>query len=320
MWYNMGMKKSGIIYPDPQKNEPVLEPNSTAGSVVDGFGLEDKDQLQNEKSNNIDFGVNYGVEGKLAKNELETASASESDLVNMNQMAADSENSLTNSEDNDNSKNNENIYQEDITNNFATNNFSMDHSDFGVRTFRDIKRQEDSTKKVLESLKKSPYGSSSDTSRKFSSGNEFDSGNNGDEYKDSARDLLTVNQISSKGHSSANKDSSGNSGSGDKSRQDKGDTARDLLTVSQIKTRKSGNNMDASKMIGKLSERKNRVRKRRVEKEEKSESPLLNLMFVFEIFRWFSGSDIIVRFIIGAIAGIAGFGIIFTSMGLLDNL
>ena len=55
-------------------------------------------------------------------------------------------------------------------------------------------------------------------------------------------------------------------------------------------------------------------------RKKDSDGKLINLMFIFEIFKWFGSSDIIVRFIVGAIAGIAAFGYIFTQMGLLGSL
>lgn len=251
----MHMQKSGIIYPDPDKNEPVLEPainNFDTGDVTNQAGLEN-DQLQNN----------------------------EKSVVN------------------------------NITNNYTVNRSG---SDFGVRTYRDASAQQDNTKRILESLKKSPYGTSNQNSRKFSSGKDSDYGSSRkDNGGDTARDLLTVNQMDSRKFGS-------NKGQGSTDKSDNNDTARDLLTVSQINSKRSGKNMDVGKELKKLNEKGARIRKRRSVKEEKGESKFLNLMFIFEIFHWFSGSDIIVRFIIGAIAGIAGFGIIFTSMGLLDNL
>jgi len=65
--------------------------------------------------------------------------------------------------------------------------------------------------------------------------------------------------------------------------------------------------------------RKKRQEKIKSEEKEKKDSIFMNFLYVFEIFSWFKDSDIIVRLIIAAVAGILVFGTIFTQMQLLSN-
>lgn len=315
------MQKSGIIYPNPKNIHPeiktTLSTEGRAGSRSQKVCFEDETS-KNDVIRTIvmDDRLSEINDGKVVPGV---------DIENFNQITMHPDgNSSDVSEENNAIIN---TYYKEGVNNHVTNNITVDSSSFDINTFRNTRRQ-DSEKRVLESLQKNPDQSSNENSRKFSSGNNSPSGGNrkdkgltngknrhNDSANDSARDLLTVNQISSKYHSSVNDDNSNT-----KEGRGNDDTVRDLLTVGQIKSRKDGNNLDYKKEIKKLNKRRVRIRKRSSEKSNKSDGPLMNLMFIFEIFRWFSGSDIIVRFIIGAIAGIAGFGIIFTSMGLLDNL
>lgn len=90
-----------------------------------------------------------------------------------------------------------------------------------------------------------------------------------------------------------------------------------IITLDREKRNAKSGKSILSKFSKKSARSNDFIRGDRSEKKENPDGMLINLMFIFEIFRWLSETDVIVRIIIGAIAGVAGFGVIFTNLGLL---
>lgn len=82
-----------------------------------------------------------------------------------------------------------------------------------------------------------------------------------------------------------------------------------------LRTDKTANSSSTFQVDNSKVEKKSKNKKS--ERPEKSDGMLLSFMFIFEIFRWLMGTDVIVRFILGAIAGVVGFGLIFSRLGAL---
>jgi hypothetical protein len=102
--------------------------------------------------------------------------------------------------------------------------------------------------------------------------------------------------------------------------EDKTQGTRDL---SDWEDRKKGDDdyaESSEKKKGKRSkireEKISRKEKKEKERKEKSEDESVFVSILFGFFHWISSGDIIVRLIVGIIAGILAFGYIFSQMGL----
>ncbi len=162
------------------------------------------------------------------------------------------------------------------------------------------------------------------SSRKFSSSVNFLKGSDKDSSSKNSSfgELLTFRQLGLRNKSQEIKESmglrrnlTGNRNSSFAFKNTEGSYKEDNSVGSDLKVKKPSKTLSLS-----FRKRKKVEENDDVLRNERPESAILNFMFIFEIFRFLGSSDIIVRLVIGAIAGLVGFGYIFSSMGLFENL
>lgn len=309
------MNRSGIIYPDPQDIAPV----SVAG--VDNLG----GQIFATNVNRVDEVVDETDSVYPVSDDFQF------DQVGLRKTVADADMEDTNSEkdgtDTDFGSGRDVISEINNISNYKTAlHETSKNTDINISINLPKDHGRDSHPEVVSVDKNldEVFRLHSNTTRKFSSAVNSDSGDiDKSRNGNNTNELLTIRQIATRkndGNSGISEDKHDGSGNGQSNRV----TGRMAGLRTRTRTIKEKVKSVASnkRRGGRLSKDNSKTSKtkEKTDRRDDKDSPLLNLMFVFEIFRWFTGSDIIVRFIIGAIAGVVGFGFIFTSMGLLSNL
>jgi len=291
------MKRSGIIYPDPQKSksEEVL-PSNGKDAGVDNSLVKNINQFTPFEESRFGF-----------KNKDEKAEKTQD-------MPAD-ENSFTNNTSRINNKKPTvpELYRSGI--NKAYNNSSdyqaLSSSNFNNDVAVKLAREKTHTAPVSENL----FEPQTDKPRKFSSLQDFAAIDQDRKTANISTDnFISVRRVGSRNVASGK----ANNGNDKKNEHVNSTTSINQFTDSKNKTKLIREKI--TKVISRTSS-DNETKGYKEKKENgKRESIFLNLMYIFEIFNWFSGSDIIIRIIIGAVAGAVGFGFIFTQMGLLSDL
>lgn len=88
---------------------------------------------------------------------------------------------------------------------------------------------------------------------------------------------------------------------------------------SRRKDRKEDFSKDSKRSSLKTKIVKRKKREKEEKEKERSDSVLMNFLYIFEIFKWINikDSDILLRFILAVILGLLVFGFIFSQLGLL---
>lgn len=331
----MGMKRSGIIYPSLPNatNLSISDYNSNLGNVSN---ISEANLTKNEDLLGEDllmrkyFSDNATQNSDLVLQDLQDQFGIQSqdtisDTFSENSIAESVVDSQT-SEDDYSSRQNTYNDQARITNDLRSNEYSnrsiknyTGHKEFVVKNYGNSEK--DSVDWLLQKLQKSPYSGSNNNQRKFASGktnNDNGYGSSDKKRSESFRQIETTHSFSAdkrEGGSSIDSDSGGI------------DRRYSLLTMNRSNSKRNALEKDSKPLFRKSFKSKDRNAFRKesskkekiTERKEKSDGMLFSLMFIFEIFRWFTGTDIIVRFVVAAIAGIVGFGIIFSQVGALSS-
>ena len=306
------MNKSGIIYPDPQKTDAISDSGFTDDAekmLVDGIKTQAMMTDSYPVSNDPENFVSYGIEGGFSETGFEAlvTESSETLIGEESEYLPESNNYITNNEEvNDLTQTQLIEHKEFIVNNYSDNNYS------------DNDREKKRTNQLLEKMQKSPHKTGSGDQRRFTSEKSrssdgvsgFKTGSTQRDYSDDRRPVL--------GHDNKSSENNINDGLSLRNNQTRriSDKSSDLKKTTGSLRGKTKTLSYPRSRDNKPSESKSKVRQDVSEKKDK-DGVLLNMMFIFEIFRWFTGGDVVVRLIVAAIAGIVGFGIIFANVGVM---
>lgn len=316
------MKSSGIIYPDIKDSKPV----SGVSMVNDNDGI-----FLNEAGSGIP-GDNTYLVSKYQEN-TDSSEHWDEHISDISGSAAFEKQKTLLSEGSENSSETDKLFNADGVGSFVSgsensedvsDNKFIEHKEFVVNNYSVNDGGNNSLDHVLDKMQKSPYRKHSDGSRRFNS-EDFGSDNRygpsghgkNDNYAEIRQDRLKDDTHS------PGRMAGGGKKDGSFERQ-----SQRRLVISDRNPDSKRENENAGKRRFALT-RKNesmdssgkvkKVKEKSLERREKSDGMILSLMFVFEIFRWLLSTDIVVRFILAVIAGVVGFGIIFSQAGALSS-
>jgi hypothetical protein len=316
------MKSSGIIYPNPKDSEPVSDVsmvNDNDGIFLNKTGpgiVGDNPYLISRYQENADSSESWDehfvdISGSAAFENQKTLLSEGSENLSETDKLSNADEGNTSVSKSENSRN-------------VSDDKFIEHKEFVVNNYSVNDGGNNSLDHVLDKMQKSPYRKHSDGSRRFNS-KDFGSDNR---YKPSGygkdENYAEIRQDRLKDDTH----SPGRMAGGDKKDGSFERQSQRRLVISDRHPDSKRENENAGKRrfalarkneSGDSSGKVKKAKEKSFERREKSDGMILSLMFVFEIFRWLLSTDIIVRFIIAVIAGVVGFGIIFSQAGALSS-